>query len=181
MELVGRMDDERQAIDAVATELSRETVTVTTVGIKTIGIDQRTALVMLPYVWGIDIGDVNRGILEVTRVDIESQHDDTIATMDGSEGIVVQTCVIDVTRLVRLGQTPTHRVSFADRSRDGVIYLFPNIDVYVVDTVVTLGGLSAILIVTGRGDIRQLMPGVRSLVLTDINRILSDVIGLMDE
>ena len=52
---------------------------------------------------------------------------------------------------------------------------------YVVDTVVTLGGLSAILIVTGRGDIRQLMPGVRSLVLTDINRILSDVIGLMDK
>ena len=122
-----------------------------------------------------------RGILEVTRVDIESQCNDTVATVDGCESIIVDTTGVEEARLVRLGQTPTHRVTFADRGRDGVIYLFPNIDVYVVDTVVTLGGLSAILIVTGRGDIRQLMPGVRSLVLTDINRILSDVIGLMDE
>ena len=175
------MDDERQAIDAIATILSREAVSVASVRVERVGVDQSATAVMLPYVRGIDVCDVYRGIFVVTRIDIEAQHDDTIATMAGSEGIVIQTCVIDVTRLVRLGQTPTHRVSFADRSRDGVIYLFPNIDVYVVDTVVTLGGLSAILIVTGRGDIRQLMPGVRSLVLTDINRILSDVIGLMDE
>ena len=175
------MDDERQAVDAIATVLSREAVSVASGRIERVGLDQCATTVMLPYVRGIDIRDMYRGILEVTRVDIESQCNDTVATVDGCESIIVDTTGVEEARLVRLGQTPTHRVTFADRGRDGVIYLFPNIDVYVVDTVVTLGGLSAILIVTGRGDIRQLMPGVRSLVLTDINRILSDVIGLMDE
>ena len=181
MELVCRMDDERQAIDAVATELSRETVSVTTVGIKTIGIDQRTALVMLPYVRGIDIGDVNRGILEVTWVDIESQHDDTVATMDGSEGIVIQTCVIDVPRLISLSQTPTHRVTFADERSDSIVHLFPNVDMNSMDAIVAFDGLFAIDIVAGGSDVIQTAPSEWYFVRADINRIIGDSIGLMDE
>ena len=175
------MDDERQAVDAIATVLSREAVSVTTVGIKTIGINQRTALVMFPYIRRIDIGDMYRGILEVTRVDIESQHDDTVATMFTNEGVVVSSRVVNEARLVGLSQTPSRRVAFADRVGDGIVNLFPYIDMYVVDTIVTLGSLSAVLVVAGCGDVIQLMPCVRRLVLTDINRILSDVIGLMDE
>ena len=175
------MDDERQAVDAIATVLSREAVSVAAIGIKTIGIDQRTAPVMFPYIRRIHIGDVNRGILEVTRVDIESQHDDTVATVDGSEGIVIQTCVIDVPRLVRLGQTPTHRVSFADRSRDGVIYLFPDVDMNSMDAIVAFDGLFAVDIVTGGSDVIQTAPSEWYFVRADINRIIGDSIGLMDE
>ena len=181
MELVGRMDDERQAIDAVATELSRETVSVTTFGIKTIGIDQRAAPVMLPYIRRIDIGDVNRGIFHVPRVHVEAENDDTIATMNGSEGIVVQTIQVNVPRLISLGKSPAHRVTFADERSDSIVHLFPDVDMNSMDAIVAFDGLFAVDIVTGGSDVIQTAPSEWYFVRADINRIIGDLIGLMDE
>ena len=136
---------------------------------------------MNPYVRRIDISDVLGRIVEVTREDIQVQHEDTVATTAGNKRIIVQTGVVNESRLIHLGQTPAHRVAFADRCLDSVIYLLPNVDMYVIDTVVTLCGLSAVLVIARLCDVIQLTPSERCLAVTNINGVFVYVIGLVDK
>ena len=52
---------------------------------------------------------------------------------------------------------------------------------YVIDTVVTLGGLSAVLVIACLCDVVQLAPCERCLAVTDVDGIVLYVIGLVDE
>ena len=175
------MDHEGKAIDAVATECRLIAVSVSARSIQRVACDLVSGLHMNPNERRIHISDMFGRIIEVTRIDIEVQNADTIATMAGNKRIIVQTCVVNKARLVRLGQTPTHGVAFADGLMDGVINLLPNIDMYVIDTVVTLCGLSAILIVACLRDVIQFAPGERCFAIADIECIFVNMIGLMDE
>ena len=106
-ELIRVMDEERDAVDAVATVLRVELKSISPVSIERILFDEVTALVVLPYVRCVYISDVNGRVMEVTRIDIETQCDDAIATMDRTQCIVIQTDVTNETRFVSLGHTPT--------------------------------------------------------------------------
>ena len=101
--------------------------------------------------------------------------------MTVNRSIVMQTCSVYEARFESgLIHTPTHRITFANGCIDGIICLLPNIDMYVMDTVVTLCGLFAILVVSCPRDVIQFVPGERSLAITDIDGIFVNVIGLVD-
>ena len=51
---------------------------------------------------------------------------------------------------------------------------------YVVNAIKTIDGLLTIGVVTGLCDAVQTTPCVRDLVRTDVDRVIGDMIGLMD-
>ena len=106
-DMIGLMDEQVQAIDAIATELRVELISVATRIVERILFDEGTALVVLPYIRCIHIGDMNGRVMEVTRIDIQTQCDDAVATMDSAQCIVIQTDVTNEAWFVSLGQTPT--------------------------------------------------------------------------
>ena len=84
---------------------------------------------MDPDVWRVNICDMFGRIVEVTRIDIESQDDDTIATVVMTrQRVAICTRIFEETRCVALCQTETHRVTFADSSIDDrrVFYMIVN-------------------------------------------------------
>ena len=85
------MNYERQTVDAVASVLRWIGEPVSSVGVeRVVRQDRSTARTeMLPYIRRIHIGDMNRRVMEMTRVDIQTQCDDTVAPVDGGQGIVV--------------------------------------------------------------------------------------------
>ena len=121
-DMIGLVDEQVQAIDAVATELRVELISVVTCCIERILFDEgATGTIMLPYVRCIYVCDMNRCVMEVTRVNIQTQGNDTVATMNRSEGIVILSGSVEEARLVRLGQTEAHRVTFADPSTNRIM------------------------------------------------------------
>ena len=74
---------------------------------------------MDPNVWRVNICDVFGRVVEVTRIDIESQYDDTIATVVMTyQRIAVSARLLEVTRHIQSCQTEAHRVAFADSGID---------------------------------------------------------------
>ena len=91
-----------QAVNAIATESGVELITIVTRSVQGVCCDLHTGMVVIPYVRSIYIRDVNGGIVEVTRVDIESQCNDTVASVDRGEGIIIKAAGVEEARLVRL-------------------------------------------------------------------------------
>ena len=120
-------------------------------------------------------------IIEITREEIQAQYNDTIATVNRGQCIAIQSCIFQETRLVCFRQTPTHRIAFTDRSSDRIIRQLPYVDMYIMDTIVAVHCLFSIDIISGSRDIIQSTPSIRNLVCTDIEGIICDVIGLMNE
>ena len=75
-------------------------------------------------------------IVEVTRINIESQDDDTIATVVMTrQRVAICTRIFEETRCVALRQTETHRVSFADRSIDDRRILHMIVYIQMIDAI----------------------------------------------
>ena len=181
-ELIGVMYEEVQTINAIACVFRLETIAVFIGRVEAVHTDRVTVVVAVdPNIRGIYIGDMYRQLVVVARMNGEVQHVDMIATMLVDRRIIMVTCgAYKAWCECRLVHAPTHRVTFADGSIDGVVGLFPNVDVYVVYTVVTIDGLATILIVTGDGDIVQTAPCVRCFLFADIDRIIRNTVGRMD-
>ena len=181
-ELIGVMYEEVQTINAIACVFRLETIAVFIGRVETVHTDRVTVVVAVdPNIRGIYIGDMYRQLVVVALMNGEVQHVDMIATMLVDRRIIMVTCgAYKAWCKCRLIHAPTHRVTFADGSIDGVVGLFPNVDVYVVYTVVTIDGLATILIVTGDGDIVQTAPCVRCFLFADIDRIIRNTVGRMD-
>ena len=79
-EQISRMNDERQAVNTVATKSGLVAESVSSGSVQRIACDLLSALLMNPYVRRIYISDMFGRIVEVTREDIEAQHEDTVAT-----------------------------------------------------------------------------------------------------
>ena len=136
---------------------------------------------MLPYIRRIDIGDVHRPLVVVLGMNGQVQYLHMVATVLVNRRVVMQTRrMYKARRKGLLVHAPTNGITFADRQIDGVVGLLPNIDMYVVNTIVTVHGLLAVDIVIGRTDVIQTTPFIRYIVLADVNRIIPDLIGLMD-
>ena len=110
---------------------------------------------------------------------MQTHHDDTVASIRRIQRVIVQTLRVQESRSIILGQSPSYRVTLADGCLDSVVNLFPDVDMYVVYTVVTVHGLSAPYIIAGLGDVIQTTPCVRSLFSTDIQRVVLDVVCLV--
>ena len=79
-EHIRRMNNKRQTIDTVATKSGLVAESVSSGSVQRIACDLLSALLMNPYVRRIYISDMFGRIVEVTREDIEAQHEDTVAT-----------------------------------------------------------------------------------------------------
>lgn len=91
-----------QAVNAIATESGVELITIVTRSVQGVCCDLYTGMVVIPYVRSIYIRDVNGGIVEVTREDIETQCNDTVASVDRGEGIIIKAAGVEEARLVCL-------------------------------------------------------------------------------
>ena len=177
-ELIGVMNIERQTVDTVTLVLTVEDIFILTSCIELMLSDRVTRRIeMLPYIRRIDVCDMRIVFRYMLRINVKSQYTYTVATMAGREGIVIQTRVVEEARRVALGQTPTQGVAFADRHRDGVVGLFPYVDMNVVNAVIAVNGLLAVLVVAGSGDVIQTAPAERYIVRTDIDRVICDMVG----
>ena len=108
-EQVGRMDYQRQAVYTVASMDGRIPETVTTLGVQRIvGVTMSESVRVSPDIRRVYVGNMYCGIAEMTRIDIQCQGDDAVASMDGGQCIVVQTRHMDEPRLVGFGQTEPH-------------------------------------------------------------------------
>ena len=63
---------------------------------------------VFPDIRRVYVGNMYCGVAEMTRIDIQCQGDDAVASMDGGQCIVVQTRHMDEPRLVGFGQTEPH-------------------------------------------------------------------------
>ena len=116
-------------------------------------------VIVFPYVRCIDIGDMHGQLIVVTRMNGKVQYIYLVATMTVDRGVIMQTGGMYEARLEgRPIHTPTNGVTFAYRSVDRVVGLFPYIDMYVINAVVTFLRLVAFLVVTGSGDVIQTAP-----------------------
>ena len=136
---------------------------------------------MLPYIRRIDISDMHGQLVVVTRIDGQVEYVHLVASVTIDRGVVMQTGSVNEARLEgRLVHAPTDGVSFTYRCVDRVVRLLPYIDMYVMNTVVALYGLLAVLVVSGCGDVVQTAPGVRYIVLTNVDRVIRNTVRLMD-
>ena len=92
---------------------------------------------MDPDVWRVNICDVFGRVVEVTRIDIESQYDDAVATVVMTyQCIAVSARLLEVTRHIQSCQTEAHRVAFADSGIDNRRILYMVVYIQMIDTVV---------------------------------------------
>ena len=180
VEHIRRMDTQTQAVDTVASEWYRlEDIAVLALCTQRIVSDRVCALYVVPYIRCIDIGYIYLMVLEVLRIEVEAQRDDTVASVNGRQRIVVQAAQGQVTRQTGLGQTKAQRVAFADRRRDCIVLNRHHANEAYMRTVIAVVGLQVTDVLAGRVDIFDAFPFVRRLALTDLYRITVEV-GLVN-
>ena len=136
---------------------------------------------VFPYVWCIHIRNVYGPLVVVPRMNGQVQYIHLVATVNIDGRIVMQTGGVYKARCQRgLVHAPAYRISFADRCIDGVVGLFPYVDMYVVNTVITFHSLLAVSVIAGRADIIQSAPLIRYIVLADVDGVIPDPISRMD-
>ena len=180
--LIGVMYEEIQTIDTIASESGLEAVTILAGSIQTIHADRITFCVAVyPYERRIHIRDMFGRLVVVTGMNGEVQHVYLVAAMRVDGGVIMQTCGMNEARLEsRLIHAPTHGVTLTDRRVNSIVSLLPNIDMYVVNTVVSFNRLLAVFVIAGRGDIIQTSPLERHIVLADVDCVVWDAISLVD-
>ena len=95
-----------------------------------------SALLVNPNERRIHIGDVFGRIVEVTRINIESQNDDTITTIVmTNQRITICTGLCEVTRRVESCQTKTHRVALANGCIDNRRILYMIVNIQMIDAI----------------------------------------------
>ena len=180
-EQVGRMNNESYAVDAVASVLRMERVAVAAFCEQRVTCYLVSSLHMDPYVRCIDIGNMNRGVIVMTREHIQAQGDDAVATVLGRQGVIVDTVVVQPARLVIIRQAESYRVALTDGHGDRVVLNRHHLNITHVRTISLVVVCAEVLdILTGVVDIRLGTPGVRSLTRADLNRITIEVC-LVDE
>ena len=180
-EQVGRMNNESYAVDTVARVLRMEQVSVATVRIERVTCYLASSLHMDPYVRCVNIGDVNRSVIVMTREDIKGQGDDTVATVLGRQRIVVDALVVQPAWLIIVGQTEANGVALADGHCDRVMLNRHHLNITHVRTIGLIVVCAEVLdILTGGVDIRLGSPGVWRLACADLNRITIEI-SLMDD
>ena len=185
VEQVGRMNNQREAVDTIASEDARQYAAVLTCGIDAVGIFLEYAVLhpaVSPCVRRINIGYIDFLVEEQLRIDVEAQNDDAVASVYVLQGVVIQTrCRYKArSRMTLVREAESHRVTFANLCADGIIYLFPYIDMYVADTVISVNRLSSPLVIACLGDVVEALPCERRLVVTDIDGVFIDLVGLVD-
>ena len=92
---------------------------------------------MDPDVWCINVCDVFGRVVEVTWVNIESQYDDTVATVVMTyQRISVSTRIFEVTWHIQSRQTEPHRVAFADGRVNDRRILYMVVYIQMIDAVI---------------------------------------------
>ena len=180
--LIGVMYEEVQTVNTVASEGRLKSETVFVCSIQAVYTDGVTCLVeVLPYIRRINIGDMNGLLIVIMRMNGEVQHVYLIAAVRVDGGVIMQTCGMNEARLEsHLIHAPTHGVTLTDRRVNSIVSLLPNIDMYVVNTVVSFNRLLAVFVIAGRGDIIQTSPLERHIVLADVDCVVWDAISLVD-
>ena len=185
VEQVGRMDNEREAVNAVASEDAWQYAAVLSCGINAVGVCLEYTVLhpaVSPCVRSVNIGYIDLLVEEQLRIDIEAQNDDAVATVCVLQGVVIQTRGRYETRsrMALVHEAESHRVTFANLCADRIIYLFPDIDMYVADTVISFHRLTAPLVIACHADVVEALPCERRLVVTDIDGVFIDLVGLVD-
>ena len=135
-----------QAVNAIATESGVELITIVTRSVQGVCCDLHTGLVVIPYVRSIYIRDVNGGIVEVTRVDIESQCNDTVATVRRThQRILIDTGLADEALRMSTCQTELDRVAETDIRVLIQDRLLLENNIQIVDTVQIYAGRQRVL------------------------------------
>ena len=102
------VDSQSQAVNAVTSVYCLEQFAVVTGDIQGVGIfDQHIVLVpgMRPEVRCIDICDIHLFVTQSLRIDIESQNNDTVATVVITcQRVAIGTGIFEETRLIHLAQ-----------------------------------------------------------------------------
>ena len=175
------MNNESYAVDAVATVLGMEGITVASFCRDGIACFLNAALHMDPYVRCIHIGDMDRGVVVVTREDIQAQGDDAVATVLCRQGVVVDTVVVQPARLMIVRQAESYRVTLTDGHGDRVMLNRHHLNITHVRTISLVVVSAEVLdILTGVVDIRLATPRVRSLTRAYLDRITIEIC-LVDE
>ena len=182
LEQVGLVHDEVQAINTVASVGGLEAETVFVGCVQRINAYRVAGCIdMQPYVRRINVCNIYCPFSVVPRMNGQVQYLDAITSVGIDRSVVMQTSGKYVARLQgRFVHTPAHGVTFADRSINGVVGLLPNVDMNVVNTVVSIYRLFGIRIIVGHGDVIQSTPSERYVMGADIDLIIPDMVGLMD-
>ena len=180
LDVIGPVYAQAEAIHAVAAERGSETVGVFTASVQQLGGDHLTALNMLPIIRQILVGDVHHRVVSVFRIDVQSQFDDTVAAvLMAGQGIVVNTDLRQEPRPVHLRQTEPQRVALTDRIHNQGVHDRQYLDMHKPGTVVAIESQGVESVVAGVDDVVPILPGIRRLVVADIEGVLLDVVGLM--
>ena len=179
------MDNERQTVDTVTSEDARQYAAVLTGGINAVGVFLEYTVLhpaVSPSVRSVNIRYIHLLVEQQLRIDIEAQNNDAVATVYVLQRVVIQTRGRYETRgrMTLVREAESHGVTFANLCADRIIYLFPDIDMYVADTVIFVHRLSAPLVIACCGNIVEALPCERRFVVTNIDRVFIDVVGLVD-
>ena len=101
--------------------------------------------------------------------------------LDGLQRIVVNTCRINPTRLVRLRQTKLYRITVTQRVDDGGLKYRQHLDIYISDTVTPTILRPCVEVIHIRSsDVISVLPLVRNLVVTDDDGVFLNLVVLVD-
>ena len=175
------MDIEGQTIDTVATQLAREDIFVLTCDSELIRTDDGVTLFVFPDERCIDIRDMSLVFVHLTREDIESHLDDTVAAVQyGGQGIEINAVFVEEERRTVFLETEPHRVAFADRSIKDCMHDRQNLDINRADTIITVMGLGLVGVETTCADFVLVLPCIGHLIMANGDGIQHDVVRLVD-
>ena len=162
--------------------MALEDIFILTCDIQRVSADDNTALLVLPNERSVHIGNVLLINVHLTREDIQSHLDDTVATMqDGSQGVEINAVFVEEERRAIFPKTETHGVAFTDRRIQCCMHDRQHFDIYRADTVITVMCLGLERVEITFADLVLVLPGVWYLVMADSDGIKQDVVCLVDK
>ena len=161
--------------------MALEDIFILTCDIQRVSADDNTALLVLPNERSVHIGNVSIVFVHLTREDIESHLDDTVAAVQyGGQGIEINAVFVDEERRTVFLETEPHRVAFADRSIQHCMHDRQYLDINRADTVITVMGLGLEGVETTCADFVLVLPCIGHLIMANGDGIQHDVVRLVD-
>ena len=130
---------------------------------------------MMPYIWCIVACDVHGSVIQIAWIYVKHQGDYAVASLCGSESVVVCAGSSKESRLACFGQSVAHRVTLADECLNSVVLDGQHKYGSDIGAVVAVVRLEVHHIGVRVVDVVSVEPSVRSLALTDDNCIFEEV------